>query len=184
MEHQTYFYTSPSAFFLCNSENNSERYRGGQAVSDFAVSETLDFTGILSLVYGAAIDERKPLVNVRPVTQNKSSVVRANQNNVPITLSQIYEKSAIGAEAEALMLLYDATEGAFAKKNLPFVNALLAQFDPKRVKRMVAVGIVRGTFRAREELGAWQPCLERVAANLNENGYSAEKLLRGLYSPK
>lgn len=105
----------------------------------------------------------------------------AKQSCVDETLTKVYEKSCAGAEPEALKFLFSTIETAFEQEDLVFVDSLLAKFEPKQVNRMVAVGMVRCTFRARKLLESWKACLDRVAESLLERGEPAAHILRGLY---
>jgi hypothetical protein len=115
------------------------------------------------------------------IDEQHDTQLYGRQNSVQDTLCQVYEKSAAGAEAEALKLLYSEIETAFSQRNLAFVDSLLTSFNPTMVNRMVAVGLLRGTFRAKAELEAWEGCLARVSAVLIARGLPADKILRGLY---
>lgn len=97
------------------------------------------------------------------------------------TLQNIYVKSAEGKEGEALKYLYSVIERAFSSGNTELVDEILESFDPDRVGRMVSVGLVRATFRARSELKHWQSCLASVAYYLTQNDQSPSHILRGLF---
>jgi hypothetical protein len=104
------------------------------------------------------------------------------KNDVKTTLLQVYAQSSKGEDAKALKALYVTIESSFAKGDLDFVDNLLKEFDPAKVKRMTAVGVLRGTFRIRTHLKAWQNCLAKVAFSLELNGQSTSHLLRGLHN--
>ncbi|MGK5021056.1 hypothetical protein [Janthinobacterium sp. LB2P10] len=105
-----------------------------------------------------------------------------SKTDVKSTLLQVYAQSSSGEDAKALKALYFSIESSFAKGDLNFVDDLLKEFDPTRVRRMTAVGVLRSTFRIRTQLKAWQNCLAKVAFSLEIKGQSSSHLLRGLYN--
>jgi hypothetical protein len=83
-------------------------------------------------------------------------------------------------DAEVLGYTFELVENAFAKHDLLFVNALLANFDPARTKPIVSTGLLRATSRARSKLSSWKLCAARISEYLNRRGENTKHLLRGL----
>ena len=104
----------------------------------------------------------------------------ANETKVKETLQHVYAESEENADAKALGFLFNEIEEAFEQKNIPFVDGLLAAFEPGRVKPLVSMGLLRGTFRARSLLKSWEPCLGKVEETLENNHEPVDKLLIGL----
>lgn len=100
---------------------------------------------------------------------------------VESALLNVYLKSDVGEDNQALKIAFDFIEGNFSEGDTQRVDEFLAIFQPERTKRIVSVGIVRSTFRARSVLKEWNNCLARVADILYENNQSPSKYLRGLY---
>lgn len=108
------------------------------------------------------------------------TLVGQRSSLVQSALTQVYVKSGEGAETEALKITFDFIESHLAQGDTEKIDEFLATFEPKRVKRIISVGVVRSTFRARSVLKEWNDCLVRVAVILNENNQSPSKYLRGL----
>lgn len=94
------------------------------------------------------------------------------------TLKHLYSQSAI--DAKILSDLFGQIENAFSEQNLNYVDSILSEFDPSRVKRIVSIGLLRSTFRAREKLPSWRSCLVKVYEMLNNQQQDTKKILRGL----
>lgn len=96
-------------------------------------------------------------------------------------LDRLYSESA-SAEQDAIILgdAFELVEKAFSEGNLLLVNELLANLDPTRLRQVVAVGLLRATFRVRGNLSEWKSCLGRVWRLLESRDESPKHLLRGL----
>lgn len=118
-------------------------------------------------------------------TSNNVPEGQTNQSNVLLfeteaqrSLNKLY--SLHTSDAEVLGYTFELVENAFAKHDLLFVNALLANFDPDRTKPIVSTGLLRVTSRARSRLSSWKLCAARISEYLNRRGENTKHLLRGL----
>jgi|GEM_PF-3308790 hypothetical protein len=84
------------------------------------------------------------------------------------------------SDAELLGYLFEEIEKSFAKHDLLFVDAVLANFDPTRTKTIISTGLLRVTSRAKKKLNSWMPCAAHINNYLNSCGENSKRLLRGL----
>lgn len=95
-------------------------------------------------------------------------------------LNQLYHLSLDASPVNALGFIFESIEKAFAVNNLLFINDVISNFDPNRTKQIIAIGLLRVTFRARCKIPGWNGCLTRVIGFLNSNTADTNRLLRGL----
>lgn len=93
-------------------------------------------------------------------------------------LNKLYTSNV--SDAELLGYLFEEIEKAFAKHDLLFVDAILANFDPTRTKIIISTGLLRVTSRAKTKLNSWMPCAAHIDEYLESCGENSKRLLRGL----
>lgn len=76
-------------------------------------------------------------------------------------------------------------ETLIAKRAFGQLNQLLEDFDPKISTPLIMVAVLRSSYRARNILPQWIPCLRRIRKRLTEtNVPNIDKLLIGLNDDK
>ncbi len=94
-------------------------------------------------------------------------------------LNQIYSYDK-SSDSKALSYMFNLIEEAFSKHDLLLVDALLSNIDLVRTRKIVFIGLLRGTYRARSKLKSWNSCALQISKFLDSNGENTKRLLRGL----
>ena len=95
-------------------------------------------------------------------------------------LEVAYKHVLNGAKAEAFRFLSSSIEALFVKGKQNTVDEILRQLDPVRAERFLSTGVLRATYRARNELPAWHACSKRVFDYLQEQSEDTKRIMRGL----
>jgi hypothetical protein len=95
-------------------------------------------------------------------------------------LLKLYKYDKGSAPSDAVVSLIKSVFSWISEKNYSVLEAVVRETRVEDLAPELIVGILRTSGHVRDQLRSWEGFLERSYAELNERGYNAEDVLRGL----